>query len=56
MLFLTVALTTLTLLGLPSDSPDRSAQPNIAIVDMGGGGGYISGSDGRFCSRGHSKC
>ncbi|CAN2205727.1 hypothetical protein MCEMRE182_00859 [Candidatus Nanopelagicaceae bacterium] len=38
-----------------------SISPSIAIVDTGGGGGgvsggYVDGTDGPFCGRGHLKC
>lgn len=56
MLILTLVLATSSILGMESNPPQPSAKPNIAIVDMGGGGGFSTGTDGRFCSRGHSKC
>jgi hypothetical protein len=56
MFILTLVLATNSVLGMGINPSQPSAQPNIAIVDMGGGGGYSTGTDGRFCSRGHSKC
>ena len=54
-------LISLTLLAISSIGPgtlvpNQLPQQRIAIVDNGGGGGYIGNSDGRFCGRGHSKC
>lgn len=56
MLLISMAVIAASFIGLGTYLPNQIPQQHIAIVDNGGGGGYVGNSDGRFCGRGHSKC
>jgi len=56
MIFVSVVLLTSSLLGLDTNFSVTSSKPKIAIVDMGGGGGYTGGTEKPSCARLNPKC